>query len=203
MPIQQFAYDIPDDIAIGLMKGIYKRFGGVVRDASTGAIVKHLKEVEVPKKTEAKGILKIVKSHPVAAACIGTAAVVGAGVTAYTVAKKQEKDYKRNSPPCIIAFEKTLKNYLKAVRKGELKEKHIDELILRIDNIKELGDEEQISLNLSSKELKQLVSMIYDYTRKLAKVNDVKIAKFKQNSTDPMDDLRNYLTVQKEIFNAA
>ena len=34
MPIQQFAYDIPNDIAIGIMKGMYKRFGGVVRDAS-------------------------------------------------------------------------------------------------------------------------------------------------------------------------
>lgn len=44
---------MPPDIAVYLMKDIYKRFGSVVRAAITGAVVKHLKEIGLPeKKTE-------------------------------------------------------------------------------------------------------------------------------------------------------
>ena len=40
-----------------------------------------------------------------------------------------------------------------------------------IDEVRKLEDEEEIRLELSSKEMKQLVDMIYDYTKKLAKAN--------------------------------
>ena len=33
MPIKQVAYDIPADLTIGILKGEYKIFDGVVRDA--------------------------------------------------------------------------------------------------------------------------------------------------------------------------
>lgn len=204
MPIQQFAYDIPNDIAIGIMKGMYKRFGGVVRDAKTGAIVKHLKEVEVPKpKSGGEALAQAVKSHPVAAVGIGVGVAAGGALTAYAVKKKKEKEYKKNSPECVIKFEKSLKAYLKAVRKGNLDEKTIDRLIADLEAIKEADAEEKISLELSTAELKQLVNMIYDYTKKLAKVNDVKLERFKQRSPNSIDNLHAYLEVQKRIFTEA
>lgn len=204
MPIQQFAYDIPNEIAIGIMKGMYKRFGGVVRDAKTGAIVKHLKEVEVPKPKSGGGaIVQAVKSHPVAAVGIGVGVAASGALTAYAVKKKKEKEYKKNSPECVIKFEKSLKAYLKAVRKGNLDEKTIDRLIADLESIKEADAEEKISLELSTAELKQLVNMIYDYTKKLAKVNDVKLERFKQRSSNSIDNLHAYLEVQKRIFTEA
>jgi len=204
MPIQQFAYDIPDDIAIGIMKGLYKRFGGVVRDANTGAIVKHLKEVEVPKPKSGGGALaKAVKAHPVAAVGIGVGVAAGGALTAYAVKRKKEKEYKKNSPECVVKFEKSLKAYLKAVRKGNLDEKTIDRLIVDLEAIKNEDAEEKISLELSTAELKQLVNMIYDYTKKLAKVNDVKLERFKQHSPNSIDNLHAYLEVQKRIFSEA
>lgn len=45
MAIVQDAYDIPDEILQGILKGIYKRFGSVVRynvGPKRGQIVKHL-----------------------------------------------------------------------------------------------------------------------------------------------------------------
>lgn len=204
MPIQQFAYDIPNDIAIGIMKGMYKRFGGVVRDAKTGAIVKHLKEVELPAEKKAGGaVMQAVKQHPVAAIGIGVGVAAGTALTAYAVKKKKENEYKKNSPECVLKFEKSLKAYLKAVRKGTLDEKTIDKLMADLEAIKEADAEEKISLELSTVELKQLVNMIYDYTRKLAKVNDVKLERFKQHSPNSIDNLHAYLEVQKLIFQEA
>lgn len=201
MPIQQFAYDIPNDIAIGIMKGMYKRFGGVVRDAKTGAIVKHLKEVEVPKSKSGRGtILQAIKSHPIATAGIGAGVAAGGVLSAYMVKKKRENGYKKNSPECVIKFEKSLKTYLRAVRKGKLDGKTIDRLIEDLEAIKKSDAEERISLELSTAELKQLVNMIYDYTKKLAKVNNVKLERFKQHSSNSIDNLQAYLEVQKHIF---
>lgn len=201
MPIQQFAYDIPNDIAIGIMKGMYKRFGGVVRDAKTGAIVKHLKEVDLPvEKKAGNAVIQAVKQHPVAAVGIGVAVAAGTALTTYAVKKKKEKEYKKNTPECVIKFEKSLKEYLKAVRKGTLDEKTIDKLMADLEAIKEVEAAENISLELSTAELKQLVNLIYDYTRKLAKVNDVKLKRFKQTSPNSIDNLHAYLELQKRIF---
>lgn len=47
MPIRQVAYDIPPNLALSIMSGVYKRFGRIARNAKTVEIVKHLKEVEV------------------------------------------------------------------------------------------------------------------------------------------------------------
>lgn len=201
MAIQQIAYEIPNDIALGIAKGLYKRFGGVIRNAENGAIVKHLKEVPVPEKRAGSKALQVAKNHPVAAIGIGLAVVAGTAGTAYFLNKKEERKFKKNSPRCVVTFDKALKKYLRAVRKGILEEKDIDDLLKSIEKIKTLGDEEHITLDLSSDELKQLVNMIYDYTRKLAKVNSIKLERFKSRCHDPIVDLENYLKVQKRIFN--
>ena len=44
--IQQVAFDIPKEIALGLASGEYVQYGGVVRDAA-GHIVKHLEPADV------------------------------------------------------------------------------------------------------------------------------------------------------------
>ena len=44
--IQQVAFDVPKEIALGLASGEYVQYGGVVRDAA-GHIVKHLEPADV------------------------------------------------------------------------------------------------------------------------------------------------------------
>ena len=200
MPIKQVAYNIPPNLAIGIMSGVYKRFGGIVRNAKTGEIVKHLKEVEVPTKKAGSAVMHAIKKHPVTAIGIGVVATATTATIGYVVKKKREKEYKDNSPNCIIKFDKSLKRYLKAVRKGTLDEKTIDNLIKSLDRIMNDENGEQIALELSKTELKQLVKMIYDYTKKLAQNNLVKLDNFKQSSPNLINNFHNYLEVQKQIF---
>ena len=201
MAIQQIAYEIPNDLALGIAKGLYKRFGGVIRNAENGEIVKHLREVPVPEKRAGSKALQAAKNHPVVAIGIGLAVVAGTAMTACFLNRKEERKFKKNSPKCVVAFDGALKKYLRAVRKGALEEKDIDDLLMSIEEIKTFGDDEHITLDLSSGELKQLANMIYDYTRKLAKANSVKLERFKSRCHDPIVDLENYLKVQKRIFN--
>ena len=62
-----------------------------------------------------------------------------------------------------------------------------------IDEVRKLEDEEEIRLELSSKEMKQLVYMIYDYTKKLAKANDIKLDRLESFAENSIVDLENYL----------
>lgn len=200
MPIKQVAYDIPPSLAIGIMSGAYKRFGGIIRNAKTGEIVKHLKEVEVPSKKAGSAVMKAIKSHPVTAIGIGLVATATTATITYVVKKKKEKEDKANAPKCILKFDNSLKKYLKAVRKGELNEKAIDNLMKSLDGITNDENGEIIALELSKTELKQLVNMIYNYTKKLAKNNTVKLDNFKQSSPNSIVNLHKYLEVQKQIF---
>lgn len=199
MPIQQVAYDIPNDLALGILKGTYKRFGGVVRDSGTGAIVKHLKEVDAPKKG-GHAILQVIKRHPIAAIGIGATVTIGSAATSYIVKKKKEKRGRSNIPESVLNFEKSLKKYLKAVRKGTLDERTIDNLMDDLNQIVKSDGGEQISLDFSTKELGSLVNMIYDYTRELAKANSVKLKYYKQKKSNPINNLHNCLEMQKKIF---
>lgn len=69
-----------------------------------------------------------------------------------------------------------------------------------IDEVRKLEDEEEIRLELSSKEMKQLVDMIYDYTKKLAKANDIKLDRLESFAENSIVDLEDYLKIQKKIF---
>ncbi len=154
-------------------------------------------------KKAGNALVQAVKQHPVATIGIGVGVAAGGALTAYAVKRKKENEYRKNSPECDIKFEKSFKAYLQAIRKGKLDEKTINRLIADLEVIKEADAEENISFELYTSELKQLVNMIYDYTRKLAKVNDVKLEEFKQHSINSIDNLHSYLEVQKRIFKEA
>lgn len=113
MLIQQVAYDIPNDIALGIVNGIYKRFGRVVRDVNTGAIVKHLKEIPVPEKKSGNGVLQAVKNHPVLDIGVGLIVTEGTVGTAYYASMRAERESKKDSPKSIVVLTRSLRNILK------------------------------------------------------------------------------------------
>ena len=163
MPVHQLAYYIPPELEQGIISGALKQFGSVVRD-NKGHIVKHLKEVNLPQKNS-PAALQAIKAHPIIAAGIGAAVVAGGAATVYFVKKKREKEYRANTPECILNFEKSLKQYLKAVRKGNLDEKTIDDLLTSLEAIEASENGEQMSIELSTKDLKSLVNMIYNFIK--------------------------------------
>ena len=93
MAVVQDAFYIPDDIAIGLASGLYRRIGGVVRYAvgdNKGQIVKLLDPIDLPQDQSSamaivEGIIKFGKEHKklmIGAAAVAGAAAIGGGIYA-------------------------------------------------------------------------------------------------------------------------
>ena len=192
MTIIQEAFSIPDDIAVGLASGIFRRTGGVVRYAvgkNKGQIVKHLKPVALPKAQEAelsiaKKALQFGRQHKkimVGAMAVAGAAAAGGGIYAGVTVHKRKK------------FQKAFKRYIDAIRSGELNVEIIEDLEKSLSNMK--------TVNMKASELSLLVSHIRNYTMKLAENNNVDVD---INQTDtPIIDLKQYLEMQKRILKSA
>ena len=190
--IVQVAFEIPDDLAVGLATGLYRRLGGVVRYATgpnKGQIVRHLKEVMVLDKKEealslAEKAIQIGKAHKKLA--LGVMIVVGCSTTAGLVYtginhKKQKK------------FKTSFQAYIEAIRTGNLDIEHIEDLENSLSDVK--------TIKLKACELSLLVWHIREYTLKLAEANNVDVDI--EETETPIVDIQRYLEMQKEIFLAA
>lgn len=192
MAIIQEAFDIPDDIAVGLASGLYRRIGGVVRYAvgeHKGQIVKHLDPIALPKDEQeaisiAQKVLQFEKEHKklmVGAAVVAGVAVAGGGVVAGINAHKKGK------------FQKAFKKYIDSIRSGNLDVQTIEDLERSLENMK--------NVNMKASELSVLVGHIRDYTVKLVEDNSLDID---VKATDsPIIDLKKYLEMQKKILKTA
>lgn len=201
MAIHQIAYDITDDIAEGVEKGLYKLFGTVVRNAQTGVVVKHLPEVDFPKKNS-NVIFKAVKQNPIASIGISSVVTISA-ITAYTIKKIKEKQDDADIPNYIYKFQRAFDKYIDAIVNGKLSTKILDNLIDAFNKISETKNNEYIYFNAYTDELKELDLAIYVYTKKLAEANHIKLKSFTQPFSNAIDNLRYYLAVQKKIFEIA
>ncbi len=200
MPVIQEAFFIPPDIATGLAIGLYRRLGGVVRYAvgpHKGQIVKHLKPVDIPVAEEAIGLaekaINILKNNK-KALIIGVAVAVVGGSTAvyYGI---------RNHEPAVVSdFRKALSNYVEAIRAGTMETEKITALMVALDRMKAHKNYETFRIKLSAEDLHILVNRIYDYTAKLAKDNGFEPPAHVENNEGAIINLRNFLKMQKTIF---
>ncbi len=189
MAVIQEAFDIPDDIAIGLATGLYRRFGGVVRYAmgeNKGQIVKHLKPIDLPKDSEAalsvvEKAIKFGKEHKklmVGAMIVASVAAASGGIYTGVTKHRQSK------------FQKAFRKYIGSIREGNLDVETIEELEKALSNVK--------SVNLKGAEMALLLKHIRDYTENLADINNVDID-IRETNADIID-LRKYLELQKKIL---
>ncbi len=189
MAIIQEAFYIPDDIAIGLASGMYRRIGGVVRyavGANKGQIVKHLDPVSLPNGQEAtlsivEKALEFGKQNK--KLMIGAIVVVGvatAGGSIYAGVTMHKRSIFQN------AFNK----YINAIRTGELSLEIIEGLEVALENMK--------TVKMKTSELSILVGYFREYTLKLAENNNVNIEIIETDI--PVIDLRQYLETQKKIL---
>lgn len=192
MEIIQEAFNIPEDISVGLATGVYRRIGGVVRYArgsKKGQIVKHLDPIKIADNNKAvmsigEKALNYGKNHK--KMMIGSLAVAGVAATGgglYLALNKRKRERVQNS------FNK----YINAIRSGNLDVEIIENLEKDLKDVK--------SINLSASELSLLVNYIREYTMSLAENNNYKV-KLKETST-PIIDLQQYLKMQKRIMKLA
>lgn len=227
MAIIQVAYDVPNDVAVGLASGELMRFGSVIRNRT--GIIKHLKEVSVS-KAESSTVVKvasasvstarskslftnvkdIAKKHPVAAVVVGIGAgvaIVGGIVYGRYRSKKKHIKGKIEMPAYGHSFNDVFCNYLDEIRTGALQKETLDTLMKELNQMKACIDNGELEISFSNEQLDTMIDIVFYYTRKLARANSYKIIEFKKPSIENTDGaisgLCHCLEIQKEIFVAA
>ena len=205
MPIIQEAFDIPNDIMTKLLTGEYRRIGGIIRYATgpnKGQIVKHLEPIDLKPAQQVQSIgakvIQFAKRNK------KVLIVSGVAVAAVTVGSFVYCKVKNREPEVVTTFRSELKTYIEEVRTGTLKLSSIENLLSALEAVKSHKDSSNIIIELSTEELDVLVNRIYEYTKSLAEMNEYPLnAEDIKKYDDSMDNLQNYLTVQKQIFETA
>ncbi|WP_018782167.1 hypothetical protein [Bacillus sp. 95MFCvi2.1] len=206
MAIVQDTYNIPDEISMKILTGEYIRIGSVVRhntDRHKGQIVKHLEPVNLNEdKTRGMGaqVLQFAKNNKTLIK-VGLEIAIAIGTGIYNKAKKNQE------PDVVVKFREALKVYLNAVREGALTMEIITDLMARLGELKMHSDFEKISIVLSTDELDVFVNRMFEYTKKLAADNAIKLTSLEKEtpsqSENTIINLQRYLEAQKRIFELA
>lgn len=170
---------------------------GLAKDVNSRRIAKHIPVVTNDKK---KGIIKAldyVKQHKngvfLVSSIVAVAGTVG-GVAIYKV--------ERNKRNLEKQFAKCLQVYLDAARSGKLTIDMIDELNQSLSALSGKSSK-SIHLKISATQLSDLIHSIFDYTKRLANVNNIDIGTIvepKSSNNNTFADLQYYLNIQKNIF---
>lgn len=230
MKIAQVSLAVDDDIYEAIMAGTLEIAAGVVRD-NKGVIRKHLPKVAAQAKDGAakaakaakvanaaknnkvvkaapvakgNGIVQLVKKNPGVAIAAGAVVAVGGGVAYLAHHVKQKKMTKQEE--CVADFQKALKAYLKAAKTGKLNEKVVDDLLVALENAQNSKAGDAVMLSIPAKQLNDLISSIFDYTKRLADANafkDVRIVAPKRGAKNSIANLQSYLEIQKQIIEKA
>ena len=209
--IQQVAFDIPKEIALGLASGEYVQYGGVVRDAA-GHIVKHLEPADVSNdvnkaiQVAAQAIQLAKENKKAAIGVLAIAGVAAAGGAVYAgVTHLQHKKEERARKTAMDDFNAAFSEYLKALGNSELTVEKIDELENAISALS--GSEKGCTIEIESEQFKSLVKSVRDYTERLSKANSAKssnvVFKLFEKKPNDISGLKECLAMQREILTQA
>lgn len=209
--IQQAAFDIPKEIALGLASGEYVQYGGVVRDAA-GHIVKHLEPADVSNdvnkaiQVAAQAIQLAKENKKTAIGVLAVAGVAAAGGAVYAgVTHLQHKKEERARKTAMDDFNAAFSEYLKALGDSELTVEKIDELENAISALS--GSEKGCTIEIEREQFKDLVKSVRDYTERLSKANSAKssnvVFKLFEKKPNDISGLKECLATQREILTQA
>ena len=209
--IQQVAFDVPKEIALGLASGEYVQYGGVVRDAA-GHIVKHLEPADVSNdvnkaiQVAAQAIQLAKENKKAAIGVLAVAGVAAAGGAVYAgVTHLQHKKEERARKTAMDDFNAAFSEYLKALGNSELTVEKIDELENAISALS--GSEKGCTIEIESEQFKNLVKSVRDYTERLSKANSAKssnvVFKLFEKKPNDISGLKECLAMQREILTQA
>ena len=209
--IQQVAFDVPKEIALGLASGEYVQYGGVVRDAA-GHIVKHLEPADVSNdankaiQVAAQAIQLAKENKKAAIGVLAVAGVAAAGGAVYAgVTHLQHKKEERARKTAMDDFNAAFSEYLKALGNSELTVEKIDELENAISALS--GSEKGCTVEIESEQFKSLVKSVRDYTERLSKANSAKssnvVFKLFEKKPNDISGLKECLATQREMLTQA
>ena len=192
----QVVLDVPPDIAVGLASGALVRVGGVVRDANTGQIVKHLGEVRLPDKEAAKAVRAIAQR-----ALNATRGKVGAGIVvvgAVVVAVGGKVAFGWWNSHCRAKdLNMALNAYLDAAKAGQMTVGRIDSLSAAIEAARGGGLTDPVSI------AEKVVNLVEGYTTALAEANEAVWQAEQSTDVEPLVRLEHSLIEQRRILGEA
>ncbi len=198
MAVTQVAFEIPAAIQKGIDKGIFFRFGGVIRDQA-GHIVTHLKEVELPKpESSSKKMLEFAKNNKYI--LIGTAIATAVAATITYVVVKNKKNEEIKVPKCIVDFNEAFMAYIDAIKNKTVSEDKIDAVMSALDEINKNQNEGKLDITFSVENASLLIDMVKSYTVSFAKANSFNLLESDCDDTNEIISLQRYLNIQKQIF---
>lgn len=232
MALIQVALEVPDDVYVALLNGDLIRRGGVVRDAA-GQIVVHLKEVgpvdeEAGKAVAAKAAAmakqnkallrqnqqlteraaQLARQNKVILIGVGVVAAAAAvgGAIVHVVKGRKEKEAESLSE-VEKSFNAAMKSYLDSLRKGKLNEEALAAVVANVDEVKTGLNDGTLTIDFTDGQLDALVTMLKDYTERLAAANGMELAEptttDKNVEASNMILLSHYLGEQQRILQAA
>ena len=197
----QVVLDVPPDIAAGLASGALVRVGGVVRDANTGQIVKHLGEVRLPDKEAAKAARAIAQRALNATRGKVGAGIVVVGAVAVAVGGKVAFDW-WNSHCRAKDLNMALNAYLDAAKAGQMTVERIDSLSAAIEAARGGGLTDGGLTDLVSI-AEKVVNLVEGYTTALAEANEAVWQAEQSTDVEPLVRLEHSLIEQRRILGEA
>jgi len=192
----QVVLDVPPDIAVGLASGALVRVGGVVRDANTGQIVKHLGEVRLPDKEAAKAVRAIAQRALNATRGKVGAGIVVVGAVAVAVGGKVAFGW-WNSHCRAKDLSMALNAYLDAAKAGQMTVGRIDSLSAAIEAARGGGLTDPVSI------AEKVVNLVEGYTTALAEANGAVWQAEQSTDVEPLVRLEHSLIEQRRILGEA
>ena len=200
MPVMNVNLLLDDSIYAGVKAGLYE-LSGLVKNANNKRVKRHLPTVVDATKEGATKAIDMIREHKKGLFIVSGVLVVGgavAGAVTYISQRDKIKAKKR--------FAETLEIYLNSAQEGTLTSNLIDDLLASIEVVSKFSKDGSVPINLTSKQLYSLFDSIYDFTKRMADANNVNTEEIKAPSNlskGKILDLRNYLVMQKQIFDNA
>lgn len=167
--------------------------GGMALD-NGHRVRKHIPTVKDAVKDNAGKALELVANHKGKVLVAAGAAAAGTAI-GYFLQRDKRKSKKR--------VKKALREYIDVAKNGTLTVEVLDELIAALDQARDVFGDAEIPVNLDAQSVMLLMQSIYDYTKRMAEVNQVNpdlIIKPQFISDGNIVDLRYYLHTQKTFM---
>lgn len=200
MHIVPIYLDIDEKTYAGVKTGVLE-LCGLAKNVDNKRVVKHVPAVADAAKGGASKAIDFIRAHKKGTIVTGGVLIVWgavAGTIGYVSRRKQRKFDKQ--------FGTALQEYLDAAPSGTLNIDILNALICSIDAIEMDNLKKCIILNISTAQFGDLINCIFDYTKRLAEANNISTQSIscpKYFKKKTADDLKYYLSMQKQIFEQA
>lgn len=201
--IQKVGLVIPEASQALIDAGKLVRTDGVLRNAETMEIFKHLDIVDLEDMSalqELTAAVKRVVKENKKEVTIGLAVIVAIGVTAGVVIHNKNEKKRTSEEKCNAFLNSAIKNYMEAAQNGNL---DIDTIEICEDALLSLPQiTKKVFISMTREQIMEFTNALKEYTIKLAEENDYEvedesIIEYKDNV---ISFIVNNLRVQKKIL---